>query len=269
MKKEELIKKLENVVLPEIELQSHKLRLKLVLLNSGNFKKKASGLWTRRLVPLGLALSFAIAFAVIVVNPKLMEAKAMEIIRQDPQIQKFMKENGAVIKEVKIKGEKGYVLLLLPEAKVLPLPEEELTKEGTPASGSEIALGEKAAPQFLVGSIVRVNLKAKKVDNVEKLMEDNVPVTPLTKEEKVRAIEIIKNESEIKKMVPPVEETKISVRAIPSLKLHLEEDNDKIRVSPEPKEDKRASVILKFKGKQRTVTVNLTQEKVEGVIQGE
>jgi len=40
MKEEELIKKLESVKLPDIELESHKSRLRMALLKSGYFKKR-------------------------------------------------------------------------------------------------------------------------------------------------------------------------------------------------------------------------------------
>ena len=43
MKEEELIKKLENTVLPGIEVQSHRLRLRTALLNSEYFKEQAEG----------------------------------------------------------------------------------------------------------------------------------------------------------------------------------------------------------------------------------
>ena len=43
MKKEELIKKLESTVLPEIEVQSHRRRLRMALLSSKLFKKQAEG----------------------------------------------------------------------------------------------------------------------------------------------------------------------------------------------------------------------------------
>jgi len=258
MVQKDLIKKLENIALPEIELQSHKLQLKSALLNSKCFKKRTPVIWGK-LVPLGLALSFAIVFAVFVINPKLMEAKAMEIIKKDSQVQRFIKENGAVIKEVKIKGGKGYVLLSLSEPKVLQ-------KEKISTS-SEMAFGEKVGPQFLVGSIVKVNLRAKKVESIKNLTENDVPFVPLTKEEKAKAIEIIKKEPEIKEMVPPSDKTKIIVKPIPSLKLRLQEDDGKIKVSPEPAKEKRANVILKLEDKQRAIMVNLTQEKAEKVIE--
>ena len=109
MKKEELEKKLENINLPQIEIQSHKQRLKMALLDSGYFKEKIIMSWTKKLVSVGVALALIIVLGVTVVNPKIMEARAMEIAKNDPQIQKIMKETGAVMKEVKIKEGKGYV----------------------------------------------------------------------------------------------------------------------------------------------------------------
>jgi len=57
MKKEDLIKKLENLKTPEIEIQSHKQRLKMALFNSGYFKERTIMFWTKRLVPVGVALA--------------------------------------------------------------------------------------------------------------------------------------------------------------------------------------------------------------------
>jgi len=56
MKKEDLIKKLGKIETPNIEIQSHKQRLKLALLTSGYFKKRTSIFWIPRLAPIALAL---------------------------------------------------------------------------------------------------------------------------------------------------------------------------------------------------------------------
>jgi len=40
MKEEELIKRLENVELPEIELQSHRRRLRMALLDAGYLQRQ-------------------------------------------------------------------------------------------------------------------------------------------------------------------------------------------------------------------------------------
>ncbi|MCD6233182.1 hypothetical protein J7J81_02265, partial [bacterium] len=76
MKKEDLIKKLENIKTPDIEIQSHKQRLKMALLSSGYFKKKPIMFWTKRLVPAGIALALILVVGFTVIQPKLQIAKA-------------------------------------------------------------------------------------------------------------------------------------------------------------------------------------------------
>jgi len=56
MKYEDLIKKLENLETPEIELPGHKQALKMVLLSSGRFKKKTIMDWTKILAPVATAV---------------------------------------------------------------------------------------------------------------------------------------------------------------------------------------------------------------------
>ena len=56
MKHEDLIKKLENLETPEIELPGHKHALKMVLLNSGRFKERTIMNWAKILAPITAAL---------------------------------------------------------------------------------------------------------------------------------------------------------------------------------------------------------------------
>lgn len=56
MKHEDLIKKLENLETPEIELPGHKQALKMALLNSGRFKKWTIMEWAKILAPVTAAL---------------------------------------------------------------------------------------------------------------------------------------------------------------------------------------------------------------------
>lgn len=64
MNKDDLIKKLENIDLPKIGLQSHKRRLKTTLLNSGYRKEKTSMSLLKKFAPIGAVA--AIALLVIV-----------------------------------------------------------------------------------------------------------------------------------------------------------------------------------------------------------
>jgi inhibitor of cysteine peptidase len=56
MKHEDLMKKLENLETPEIELISHKQALKMALLSSGRFKERTIMDWAKRLAPVATAV---------------------------------------------------------------------------------------------------------------------------------------------------------------------------------------------------------------------
>jgi inhibitor of cysteine peptidase len=56
MKYEDLMKKLENLKTPEIELAGHRRALRMALLNSGYFKKRPSMDWAKILAPVAAAL---------------------------------------------------------------------------------------------------------------------------------------------------------------------------------------------------------------------
>jgi hypothetical protein len=284
----ELIKLLENTDLPKIELKGYKLRLKSVLLDSKNFRPKKAFFWSKKLVPVGAFLSLVVAFGILVVNPKLMEAKAINIAQKDPQVQELMQESGAAIKEAKVKGNRAYVLLTLPEEKLMP----QTAETSVFGSASKIITGDANELQFFAGSVVEISLKEKRVTHVQKLTEIDVPISILSKEEEARAIEIIKQEPAVSKMIPKVPEVEAEietekkevetesedtvpfpssfiVKPLPPLKLHLEEVNDEVKAWSEPGEDKRAGVIIQVEDKQRMIMVNITQEKVEETIEEE
>ena len=91
MKQDDLIKKLENIEIPEIEIQSHKQRLKMALLTRLNFAKQNFGgqdsgyFWNKimlkKLVPAGVALALILVVGFSVIQPKLQIARAMEIAK--------------------------------------------------------------------------------------------------------------------------------------------------------------------------------------------
>ena len=278
MKKEDLIKKLESIETPNIEIQSHKQKLKMVLLNSGYFKEKTIMFYTKRLVPAGIVLALILVVGFTVINPKLQIARAMEIAKNDPQIKELMEEYGVEIKEVKLQDGKAYVLLTLPEEKLPPVPA--LAGEET---GSK-ALGMRGPGQFYIvyqdpktgeviessGSVAEIDLKAEKVEKLELIEKMQIDIAPLTEEEKSRAIEIAKSEPKIQEMISDLEEREIIVKPLPpiKLKLQLEEDFDGGMeiTSADLKEDKRANVIFKSDEYQDIITVNLTTGKVEGAV---
>ena len=271
MKQEDLIKKLENIKTPDIEIQSHQRRLRLALLNSGYFKEKPIMFYTKRLVPVGVALALILVVGFTVINPKLQIARAMEIAQNDPHIQQLMEDYGVEIKEVKLHDGKAYVLLALPEEK---LPSE-LEKR---ALGGEETLVRGPGQMFMAyqnpetgevvefsGSIVEISLKEKRIEKLEMVETMKFNLAPLTGEERDRVIEIAKTERKIKEMIPDLEEREIIVKPLPPLKLHLVETTDGMRTESE-EEVKRVNVIFKSDDYQDTITVNLTTGKVEGAM---
>jgi len=295
MKKEDLIKKLENIKTPDIEIQSHKQRLKMALLSSGYFKKKPIMFWTKRLVPAGIALALILVVGFTVIQPKLQIAKAMEIAKKDPQIQQLMKDYRLEIKQVKVQDGKAYVLLALSEEN-LPsgLEKRALGSEETGMRGPGqmfMAYQNPKTGEIIEssGSVAEIDLKAAKVANLKQvgIVEpiegkgpaigkytgelkkiETVNVAPLTKEEKAKAIEIAKSEPKIQEMIPDLEQREVIVKPLPPLKLRLDEDPDNgIKVSPaNPNEEKRVNVIFKSDEAQDIITVNLTTGKVEGAV---
>jgi len=278
MRKEDLIKKLENIKTPEIEIQSHKERLKVALLNSGYFKEEKIMnpimFWTKRLIPVGVALALILVIGFSVIQPKLQIAKAMEIAKKDPQIQQLMKDYGLEIKQVKVQDGKAYVLLALPEEK---LPSE-LEKR---ALGSEETGMGRPGQMFMAyqnpetgeiiefsGSIAEIDLKEKKVEKLELIENEKINLTPLTEEEKAKAIEIAKSDPKIQEMIPDLEKREVIVKPLPPLKLRLDEDPDNGMevTSADPNEEKRVNVIFKSDEMQDIITVNLTTGKVEGAV---
>lgn len=88
MNKNDLIKKLENLDLPEVELPSHQRRLKMALLNSGYFKKQftMSTLLRKFTLPVGaVALVAIIAVGVISFTGQPSQASAQEIAKKTYQ----------------------------------------------------------------------------------------------------------------------------------------------------------------------------------------
>ncbi|TET57096.1 MAG: hypothetical protein E3J50_01800, partial [Dehalococcoidia bacterium] len=112
MKQEDLIKRLENLETPEIELPGHRQALRMALLNSGRFRKRTVLDWAKMLAPVSAAL---VLIAVVgffnVIQPQLQIAQAKEIARNDPQVQALLQEYGLEIAEVKLENGEAFVLV--------------------------------------------------------------------------------------------------------------------------------------------------------------
>jgi hypothetical protein len=112
MKHEDLMKRLENLETPEIELLGHRQALRAVLLSSGRFRGRTIMDWAKILAPVTAAvLLIAVVGFFNVIQPRLQMAQAREIAMSDPQVQQLMMENALEITEVRLQEGEAYVLL--------------------------------------------------------------------------------------------------------------------------------------------------------------
>jgi len=112
MKHEDLMKRLENLETPEIELLGHRQALRAVLLSSGRFRGRTIMDWAKILAPVtAVVLLIAVVGFFNVIQPRLQMAQAREIAMSDPQVQQLMMENALEITEVRLQEGEAYVLL--------------------------------------------------------------------------------------------------------------------------------------------------------------
>jgi len=139
MKEEELIKKLENIELPNIELQSHQHRLRMALLNAGYLKRQRVGVtilalakseikggidiimkglvsrqpvWKTALASvLAIALLIGLTIALPSLTGQSSEALAAEIAESSPEVKLALGDQEIeVVKVIKIVDDKGTVI---------------------------------------------------------------------------------------------------------------------------------------------------------------
>lgn len=112
MKNEDLMKKLENLETPEIELSGHRQALKMALLGSGRFKERTIMDWVKILAPVTAAVLLIVVVGFPnVIQPRLQMAQAKEIAMSNLQVRDLMEENELEITEVKLQNGEAYVLL--------------------------------------------------------------------------------------------------------------------------------------------------------------
>ncbi len=138
MKEEELIKKLESVELPEIELQSHRRRLRMALLGAGYLKRQRGvailelaksevkrgidtmirGLVSRQPVwkpvvagVLAVALIAGLAIAIPSLTRQSPEALAADIVQNSPQVQAAFSGGEVQLVTIKVVDGKGIVVV--------------------------------------------------------------------------------------------------------------------------------------------------------------
>lgn len=252
MENEDLIKKLENIDLPEVEIGSHKRRLKMALFNSGYFQKRRPWEVFKRSFVLVLP-TFAVLMILswLVVKPKFTEIRILNIAKNDPAVLKLMEEKGIALNEIKIKDGKAYILMNLPE-------KEEAKEEIIPVGIQK----EKDQTKNVEGAIVEVNLNQKKVSEIKMIKGDEV--SPLDSSEKEEARRIAEEEEIVKEIIP--REAKIEeVKSVLPQKLNLIERNEKVEAVRNPLAEKRAWVRYTTDGKEWMIRVNLDKKKVEEI----
>jgi len=126
MKKEDLIKKLENITAPKLNIhdfriENHKQSLKSSLLASEysvsfkdllqEFNQSKIMFWTKRLSPAGLAFVLVFVLGLGMIQTKSQIVRAMEIAQNDPQIVEIMEEYGVDVRDVRLIDNKPYILL--------------------------------------------------------------------------------------------------------------------------------------------------------------
>lgn len=123
MKEEDLIRQLESLETPDIELSGHRQALRTALLRSDRFQRRSAMGWARMLAPVAAAVALMMVLGFFnLVQPRLQIAQAEEIARSDPQVQALLEEHGLDIAEVKL--ENGQAFVLLAAASINPLASE-------------------------------------------------------------------------------------------------------------------------------------------------
>jgi len=254
MEEKDLIKKLEEISLPAIELPTHKARLKSVLIER-YFQEKRRGEFFgffRKLLPVGMvAIILIILISTNLIFPKYSLAKAKEIALQDPQIKEWV-EKGAVIKDVEIIQNRAYVLIQPPE-KTREVPIEGKTAIGVPSVSN-------VEKEEFKGALAEVNMREKKITKIEKITP---PIITLTETEKEKVREIAEKDLKVSGIIPKEAEIQ-EISSLPP-QLELIKKGNSVQIMPEPKTENRASIIYQSGEKRWEGKIDLSKERVEEV----
>ena len=255
MEYEDLIKKLENTSLPEIELQAHKKKLRKALLASKILERPNFWLAFKRSLALAVpALVLLIIIGINIIQPRLIKARALDIARNDPEVQRLMAEKKVALDEVKIKNGKVYVLLNPTGVKTVQV-----------GSTQQKAIAIQEAEEEImspIGAIVEIDMRQKQVSEIKPVQED---ILSLAEQERELAEQIVQKENLVKEILS--EEAKIErVKATFPEKLRLVEKGDEVFAAPDPTDEKKAEIYYTTDGQKWMVQVNLNQDRVEQII---
>lgn len=226
---EKIFKKLEKISFSQIELPSHKEKLKKFLLEKyfPEKKKQERFLFFRKIVFCIVSLIFLFFFTFSFIYPQYVLAKAKKIAFLNPEVKKFIEEGGK-FKEIKVYKKEGYVLVTPPQGEFF-----------------------KRNHQKIIGVLIRVDLKNKKIPEIKKITPDYF----IGEKEIEEAKEIIHQLKDFGKEPPLI----LKIEEIP-LELRLIEEEERIKVLPL---QKKINVIYKAGEKIWEGKVNLDQNILE------
>ena len=260
-----MIKKLEEIATPRIELAGHKMALRRALLGSKRFQKKTVGFPLKNFyflaaAPLFLLLVF---FGSLEARSKILEVRAMEIAKNNPQVQALLKDDNVSLQNLERQGNTAYVLLSVPEDR-LPSIISRLDDNSTSSSSVSEVISDK--PKKLATVLVQVNLSDKKVENLKNF---DLPISPLTKEEELLAVDILKNNARIKSFNIDYSSARIVVMTLPLRDFHLTASDsgqqNELAVTLGEQGDRRAVARIIFGRQNYVVTINLAKKNVEKI----
>lgn len=263
MENDDLAKKLEKVSLPEIELPSHKTKLRLLLMEKYSPEKKRGEFFgiLNKLIP---ATAFVIILLFIFFGKLNFPAdnltKVKEIALQNTEIKNWVEE-GATIKDIQLIDGKAYILIEPAETE----GSETMAVSPEPPAAASLKSGGAAPENVIVeesfkGAVAEVDIKEKRISNIEKLAP---AVTNLIKEKQERVLEIAQKSSEVKELVP--EEAEVLDINVSTPKFKLTKVGDKISAKPDTEADDKASIIYKSDGKKWEGRIDLNKKEVEEV----
>jgi hypothetical protein len=256
MTEKDLIEKLENIDIPEVELSGHKAALRMALLNSDYFKKSGFFNVFKRVLVYGVpAVATLAVMMVTVINPKITEARILSAAKNNPDIQKLIKENNLSVSDIKTKDGMAYVLLS---------PANNGENNFSNFSGEDnvnIKKIDKASLSDGQGTFVEFNFQKNQVMKVDSV--DNEKIMPLTGEDKDSAQEIAGTNSVVKDIIP--KDAQIGKIESSLGKTRLVDKNNTILVVPQKEQEKKARVHYRSDGKDWVVNVNLDKQKVEDI----
>ncbi len=253
MENEDLIKKLEKIKFPQIEVPGHKNRLKMALIN-WKYRKKTKGflgVLKRRLIPIGAVAIVVLLFLVTsnLIFPQYTFADAEKIAMKNPQIKEWI-EKGAEIKDIKIIKNKAYVLISPKEEKTpsFQLSEEEM-------------LIKKEREKFK-GALAEIELKKEKVSEITEITPK---IIPLTSKEKEKIEKMFQDLESLEKPAETIKIEKIEPIPVPVYRLELIKKDNKVEVLSREEEEKKARIIYEIGGEKKEGEINLTREEIEKI----